>query len=88
MPGGPSRLPFQSLAIPPSYRGIPLPVMRFARMARRAGATTHVWTVDDPARARRYWAGAVNGIITNDPGTILASARRAGVRAHPLSPSA
>jgi glycerophosphoryl diester phosphodiesterase len=88
MPGGPSRLPFQALAIPPSYRGIPLPVMRFARMARRAGATTHVWTVDDPARARRYWAGAVNGIITNDPGTILASAGRAGVRSRPLSPAA
>jgi glycerophosphoryl diester phosphodiesterase len=88
MPGGPSRLPFQALAIPPSYRGLPLPVMRFARMARRAGATTHVWTVDDPTRARRYWAGAVNGIITNDPGTILASARRAGATSGSPTPQA
>ena len=85
-PGGPSRLPYQALAIPPSFDGIPLPVMRFARMARRAGATTHVWTVDDPAQARRYWAGAVNGIITNDPGTILASAGRARSPSRPLSP--
>lgn len=87
-PGGPSRLPYQALAIPPWFNGIPIPVKRLARMARRAGATTHVWTVDDPARARRYWAGAVNGIITNDPGTILASARRAGLAAPTLSPTA
>ena len=88
LPGAPSRLPYQALAIPPAFDGIPLPVMRFARMARHAGATTHVWTVDDPARARRYWAGAVNGIITNDPGTILASAGRAGTASRPPSPQA
>jgi glycerophosphoryl diester phosphodiesterase len=76
-PGSPARLPYQALAIPPHTRGLPLPVRRFARMARHAGATTHVWTVDDPAQARRYWAGAVNGIITNDPAAILASAGRA-----------
>jgi glycerophosphoryl diester phosphodiesterase len=73
LPGGPQRLPFHALAIPPRFRAIPVPVMRFARMARHTGGTTHVWTIDDPAQARRYWAGAVNGIITNDPGTILAS---------------
>ena len=72
LPGGPSRLPYNALAIPPSFRGIPIPVQRFARMARHAGLTTHVWTVDDPSRAREYWAGAVNGIITNDPEAILA----------------
>jgi glycerophosphoryl diester phosphodiesterase len=88
LPGGPSRMPFQALAIPPRSRGIPVPVQRLARMARGAGVTTHVWTVDDPARARRYWAGAVNGIITNDPGAILASARRAGSASPSLSPAA
>ena len=88
VPGGPARLPYQALAIPPSFKGIPIPVMRLARMARTAGATTHVWTVDDPAQAGRYWAGAVNGIITNDPGTILASAGRTGSASRPLSPAA
>jgi glycerophosphoryl diester phosphodiesterase len=73
LPGGPQRLPYQALAIPPRFNAIPIPVMRFARMARQTGGTTHVWTIDDPAQARRYWAGAVNGIITNDPATILAS---------------
>jgi glycerophosphoryl diester phosphodiesterase len=88
VPGRPSRLPFQALAIPPRFRGIPLPVLRFARMARHAGGTTHVWTVDDPAQAGRFWAGDVNGIITNDPGTILAAAGRGGVATGPLSPAA
>jgi glycerophosphoryl diester phosphodiesterase len=72
LPGGPSRLPYMALAIPPSFKGIPIPVQRFARVARHAGLTTHVWTIDDPARARKYLAGAVNGIITNDPKVILA----------------
>jgi len=88
IPGVPSRLPYMALAIPPSFKGIPIPVMRFARMARAAGITTHVWTIDDPSRARRYWAGAVNGIITNDPGTILASAGRASSSSRSLSPAA
>ncbi len=89
-PGSPSRLPYQALAIPPRSKGIPIPVMRWARMARFAGATTHVWTVDDGAQARRYLADAVNGIITNDPAAILASAGRAtAARTNPsLSPVA
>jgi glycerophosphoryl diester phosphodiesterase len=45
-------------------------------MARAAGRVTHVWTVDDPAVARRYWAGGVSAIISNDPARILAA--RAG----------
>jgi glycerophosphoryl diester phosphodiesterase len=85
LPGGPRRLPYQALAIPPWFRGMPIPVNRFARMARAAGGTTHVWTVDNPAQARRYWSGAVNGIITNDPAAILASAGRA--RTAPNAPS-
>ena len=72
LPGMPARLPYMALAIPPSFWGIPIPVQRFARMARHSGLATHVWTVDDPARAREYLAGAVNGIITNDPEAILA----------------
>jgi len=77
LPAAPARMPYQALAIPPRSGVVPLPVQRLARMARHAGATTHVWTVDDPAQALRYWAGAVNGIITNDPAAILASAGRA-----------
>lgn len=79
LPGGPRTLPFQALCIPPFFNGIPLPVLRFARMARVAGSPTHLWTVDDPARARHYWDGGVNSIITNDPAVMLAAAGRAAV---------
>ena len=75
-PGAPLRLPYQALFIPPSFRGLPLPVLRFAKMARHAGVPTHVWTVDDPAVARRYWDGGVNAIISNEPSSILAAAGR------------
>ncbi len=90
LPGGPSRMPYQAVVMPPTFKGIPLPVKRFARMARAAGGCTHVWTVDDPTQARRYWNGAVNGIITNDPAAILASAGRDGStsRKNPLHPAA
>ena len=82
LPGSPRRIPYHALCIPPVYRNIlPLPVLRFARMARAADACTHVWTVDDPARALRYWAGGVNGIITNDPARMLAAAGRVIERA-------
>jgi glycerophosphoryl diester phosphodiesterase len=73
LPVGPMQVRYQALAIPPAFRLLPLPVLRFARMARAAGICTHVWTVDDPAQARRYWAGGVNGIISNDPRAILAA---------------
>jgi glycerophosphoryl diester phosphodiesterase len=75
--GSPSTLPYQALFIPPRFHGLPLPVLRFAKMARHAGVPTHVWTVDDPDVARRYWDGGVNAIISNDPSAILAAAGRA-----------
>jgi glycerophosphoryl diester phosphodiesterase len=83
LPGGPRHLPFQALCIPPFFNGVPLPVLRFARMVRASGCPTHVWTVDDPACARRYWDGGVNAIITNDPALMLAAAGRAGASSPP-----
>lgn len=75
-PGRPARVPFQALIVPPRFRGLPLPVPRLASMARAAGVPTHVWTVDDPARARHLWAHGVQGMISNDPAAILAAAGR------------
>ena len=48
-------------------RVLPVPTRRFVADARSLGASVHVWTVDDPALARRLWARGVSGIITNDP---------------------
>lgn len=72
----PVRLPFEALCIPPSYRGIPLPVRYLARRARRCGTATHVWTINDPAHARRLWAGGVAGIVTDLPDVIAAERDR------------
>ena len=76
LPVAPARPSYQALIIPPAYRKIPLPVLRFARLVRPSGVPTHVWTVDDPVRARWYWDGGVNAIISNNPEVILAAAGR------------
>jgi glycerophosphoryl diester phosphodiesterase len=83
VPGGPRQLPYEALCIPPIFNGLPLPVLRFARMGRSVGVRTHIWTVDDPAEALRLWDGGVNGIISNDPGRILAAAGRTTPAAPP-----
>ena len=68
------RTPYRALCVPPRYRGIALPLARFARVLRPLGATVHVWTIDEPAQARALWAAGVQGVITNDP-TAMVRAR-------------
>jgi glycerophosphoryl diester phosphodiesterase len=68
----PRTLPWQALCIPPVWHGMPLPVGALARAAARRGAVTHVWTVNDPGQALRLWRAGVRGIISDDPGTMLA----------------
>ncbi len=65
-------LAFQAMCIPRRFRGIPLPVSRYARVMRRAGGPTHVWTVNDRAEARALWGAGIAGIISDDPGAMIA----------------
>ena len=67
----PAKLPYAALCIPPWYRGIRVPILRLARVARAVGTATHVWTINDPEVAAALWRGGVNGIITDDPGVML-----------------
>lgn len=67
----PKRLPFQALCIPRFHYVFPLPVTGFADMMRAAGGPTHVWTINDPARAAQLWRAGINGIITDDPALML-----------------
>ncbi len=60
-------VPYRLLAIPDRYRGIPVATRRFIGAARRRGVPVHVWTVDNPERARTLWAAGAAGIITNVP---------------------
>lgn len=64
--------PFQAFCIPPVYRGIPVPLAALMRTAKPHGVVTHVWTVNDPGEALKLWRLGVNGIISDDPGLILA----------------
>ncbi len=74
---------FHACSVPPSFHGLPVPVLRFSRMLRKLGIPTHVWTVNDPRLARRLWDGGVNAILSDDPGPMLALLGRAS---RPISP--
>jgi len=58
---------YRVLSVPQSFHGLPIPTPRFMAAAQRRGCPVHVWTVDDPAAARRLWAVGVSGIVTNVP---------------------
>jgi len=63
---------YRLLSVPVRHRGLPVPTRRFIAAARRLGCPVHVWTVNDPATARRLWARGVAGIVTNLPEAIRA----------------
>ena len=65
--------PFQALCIPPHWHGVPVPIAALARALRGSGTVIHVWTVNDPAYALRLWRDGVQGILSDDPGSILAA---------------
>lgn len=60
-------------AVPHRFHGLTVPSRRFCRAARRHGATTHVWTVDDARSAIRLWRNGAQGIVTNRPDAIRAA---------------
>ena len=59
---------FNAIAMPPSQHGIPMPIGGYVRAV---DVPVHVWTVNDPDAARRFWRRGVCGIITDDPGAIV-----------------
>lgn len=67
----PQALPYSALCIPRAYGWLPLPVAGLARVAKGAGVATHVWTVDAPRVAEKLWRAGIQGIVTNDPRTML-----------------
>jgi glycerophosphoryl diester phosphodiesterase len=71
--------PFQALCIPPRWHGIPVPVGPLVRALRGSGTAVHVWTINDPACALRLWGKGVQGIISDDPGSMLAARKCAGI---------
>ena len=80
--GRPRLVPYRLLSVPHRWRGLEVPTRRFIAAANALDAAVSVWTVDDPALARRLWDRGANGIVTNDPAAIAAA------RAAPRSPEA
>jgi glycerophosphoryl diester phosphodiesterase len=64
---------YRALCIPPQWHGLPLPIAALARAVRASGTVTHVWTINDPDRALQLWRAGVQGIISDDPGAMLAA---------------
>jgi glycerophosphoryl diester phosphodiesterase len=75
---------FQALCIPPRWHGIAVPIAALSRALRDSGTVIHVWTINDPAHALRLWRDGVQGILSDDPGSILTARASAPVR-HPTS---
>jgi glycerophosphoryl diester phosphodiesterase len=68
---------FQALCIPPRWNGIPVPIAALARALRGSGTVIHVWTINDPDVAIGLWRVGVQGILSDDPATMLAARQRA-----------
>jgi glycerophosphoryl diester phosphodiesterase len=64
---------YRFLSVPDRYRGLTVPTRRFVAAAGRMQCPVHVWTVNDPATARRLWSRGVAGIVTNVPDQIRAA---------------
>jgi glycerophosphoryl diester phosphodiesterase len=64
---------YDLLSVPLRHRGLPVPTRRFVAAARSLGCPVHVWTINEPATARRLWARGVAGIVTNRPAAIAAA---------------
>ena len=72
----PARPKYDVLSVTQRFRGVPIPVISMAKAARKIGVATQVWTVNDPADARKLWAGGVAGIVTDDPAAMLSARSR------------
>ncbi|MHB1313769.1 MAG: glycerophosphodiester phosphodiesterase [Gemmatimonadaceae bacterium] len=80
------RASYAAACLPPRFRGLPLPLARFVRRLRPRGIPTHVWTINDPAQARRLWADGVNAILSDDPGAMLSALGRPPRAIPPVEP--
>ncbi len=70
---------FRALCVPPSYRGLRLPIRRFAKVAPKQNCVVHVWTINDPMVATKLWLDGVQGIVTDDPAIMLRARKRPSV---------
>ena len=64
---------FQTVNIPPSWNGIPVPFRLLTKSLSAQRMPVHVWTINTAAEAERLWDAGVCGIISDDPAVIIAA---------------
>jgi glycerophosphoryl diester phosphodiesterase len=72
---------YKALCIPPRWHGVPVPLAALARALSGSGTVIHVWTINDIAQAQQLWQLGVQGILSDDPGPMLAARASAAVSA-------
>ncbi|MGV3708355.1 MAG: glycerophosphodiester phosphodiesterase family protein [Gemmatimonas sp.] len=65
--------PFQTVNIPPSWNGIPVPFRLLTRSLSPQRIPVHVWTINTGQQANALWDCGVCGIISDDPALIIAA---------------
>lgn len=66
---------FEAVAMSASFHGIPVPVSRYARALE---GPVHIWTVNDPAEAKRLWAAGARGMVSDYPSRMLEARKSLG----------
>ena len=70
--GEAGQVEFKVLCTPLSYYGVPIPITRIIAAARKHDVRVNVWTVNETDVAQRLWLAGVTGIISDDPGSMIA----------------
>lgn len=60
----------RALQIPPRLGRMPVATRPVIRAAQRSGLEVHVWTINDPAAARRWLRRGIDGLMSDDPGAM------------------
>lgn len=63
--------------VPVRHRGVRIVDRAFVETAHARGLAVHVWTIDDPAQARRLLDLGVDGIVTDLPTLVAPEVERA-----------
>ena len=82
-----SKLPFQALQGPETYRGLRIVTPGFVRAAHERGLRVDVWTIDSEPDMRRLLGYGVDGIMTDRPDILARVLEASGTdgAAHPAT---
>lgn len=64
---------FQTVNIPPTWNGLPVPFRLLTRSLKPQRIPVHVWTINTAEEAERLWDAGVCGVISDDPAVIIAA---------------